>query len=169
MNNDRLLVVFVALYLIVIAALLFKDAPRPVAPEVKTPVAKVETAPTLKKTSRPPPVRRPMTAASPAQRQTVKRNCGGQPIYYGFSQTGFRAVRTHNRSLPTCDSKRKKYRPFATDVPGHDRPRLPATPARFPARPRRLQRKSERHHARHQDRRARLRPLAFVAGRRSER
>lgn len=46
MNNDRLLVVFVALYLIVIAALLFKDAPRPVAPEVKTPVAKVETAPT---------------------------------------------------------------------------------------------------------------------------
>src|SRR4029079_13648251 len=58
-----------------------------------------------------------MTAASPAQRQTVKRNCGGQPIYYGFSQTGFRAVRTHNRSWPTCDSKRKKYRQFATDVP----------------------------------------------------
>src|SRR6476646_1589399 len=48
MNNDRLLVVFVGLYLIVIVALLFKDAPRPVAPEVKTPVAKVETAPIAK-------------------------------------------------------------------------------------------------------------------------
>jgi hypothetical protein len=48
MNNDRLLVVFVGLYLIVIVALLFKDAPRPVAPEVTTPVAKVETAPIAK-------------------------------------------------------------------------------------------------------------------------
>jgi hypothetical protein len=45
MNHDRLLVVFVALYLLVIAALLIKDAPRPVAPEDKTPIAKVETAP----------------------------------------------------------------------------------------------------------------------------
>ena len=45
MNHDRFLVVFVVLYLLVIAALLIKDAPRPVAPEDKTPVAKVETAP----------------------------------------------------------------------------------------------------------------------------
>ena len=45
MNHDRLLVVFVALYLLVIAALLIKDAPRPAAPEDKTPIVKVETAP----------------------------------------------------------------------------------------------------------------------------
>jgi hypothetical protein len=46
MKPDRLLGVFVALYLVVIAILLIKDAPRPAAPENKTPVAKVETAPT---------------------------------------------------------------------------------------------------------------------------
>ena len=45
MNHDRFLVVFVVLYLLVIAALLIKDAPRPVAPEDKAPIAKVETAP----------------------------------------------------------------------------------------------------------------------------
>lgn len=50
MKPDRLLVVFVALYLVVIAILLIKDAPRPAPPENKTPVAKVETAPTAPET-----------------------------------------------------------------------------------------------------------------------
>ena len=45
MKHDTVLLVFFVLYLLVIAALLIKDAPRPVAPEDKTPVAKVETAP----------------------------------------------------------------------------------------------------------------------------
>jgi hypothetical protein len=44
MKHDTVLVFFV-LYLLVIAALLIKDAPRPVATEDKTPVAKVETPP----------------------------------------------------------------------------------------------------------------------------
>lgn len=46
MKPDRLLVAFVAVYLVVIAILLIKDAPRPGTPEDKTPVAKVEPAPT---------------------------------------------------------------------------------------------------------------------------
>ena len=44
MTHDTVLVFFV-LYLLVIAALLIKDAPRPVATEDKTPVAKVEKPP----------------------------------------------------------------------------------------------------------------------------
>ena len=39
---------FLVLYLLVIAALLIKDAPRPVATEDKAPVAKVEKAPIAK-------------------------------------------------------------------------------------------------------------------------
>ena len=101
MKHDKLLIVFVTLYLMVIAALLIKDAPRPVATEDKTPVAKVEKVPKLRKTSQMPLVRRPLRTASLAQRQTVKRNCGVQPIYCGFSQIEFRVVRTHNRSLLT--------------------------------------------------------------------
>jgi hypothetical protein len=45
MKHDTVLLMFFVLYLLVIAALLIKDAPRPVAPEDKKPVAKVETAP----------------------------------------------------------------------------------------------------------------------------
>src|SRR5262245_10350831 len=48
MRHDALLFVLVPLYLLVIAALLIKDAPRPVAPEDKAPVAKVERAPVAK-------------------------------------------------------------------------------------------------------------------------
>ena len=45
MKHDTFLLVFVVLYLLVIAALLIKDAPRTAAPKDKTPVAKVEKAP----------------------------------------------------------------------------------------------------------------------------
>ena len=45
MKQDTFLLVFFVLYLLVIAALLIKDAPRPAAPEDKTPVAKVEKPP----------------------------------------------------------------------------------------------------------------------------
>ena len=45
MKHDTVLLVFFVLYLLVIAALLIKDAPRPVATEDKTPVAKVEKPP----------------------------------------------------------------------------------------------------------------------------
>ena len=48
MKHDKLLIVFVTLYLMVIAALLIKDAPRPVATEDKAPVAKVAKAPIAK-------------------------------------------------------------------------------------------------------------------------
>ena len=48
MKHDKLLIVFVTLYLMVIAALLIKDAPRPVATEDKAPVAKVEKVPIAK-------------------------------------------------------------------------------------------------------------------------
>jgi hypothetical protein len=48
MRHDALLFVLVPLYLIVIAALLIKDAPRPVATEASPPLAKVEKAPIAK-------------------------------------------------------------------------------------------------------------------------
>ncbi len=71
MKHDTLLVVFVALYLVVIAILLIRDAPRPAAPEVKTPVAKVETAPIVQDNK---------PAAAPAQaadsgKPVEKPNC----------------------------------------------------------------------------------------------
>ena len=53
MKPDRLLVVFVALYLVVIAILLIKDAPRPGTPEDKTPVARVEPAPIAPQEKKP--------------------------------------------------------------------------------------------------------------------
>ena len=53
MKNDTLLIVFVTLYLMVIAALLIKDAPRPVALEDKAPVAEVEKAPIVKEAASP--------------------------------------------------------------------------------------------------------------------
>jgi hypothetical protein len=53
MKHDTLLTVFVTLYLMVIAALLIKDAPRPVALEDKAPVAEVEKAPIAKEAASP--------------------------------------------------------------------------------------------------------------------
>jgi hypothetical protein len=48
MRHDALLFVLVPLYLLVIAVLLIRDAPRPVATEETAPVAKVERAPAAK-------------------------------------------------------------------------------------------------------------------------
>ena len=53
MKHDTLLIVFFTLYLMVIAALLIKDAPRPVALEDKAPVAEVEKAPIAKEAASP--------------------------------------------------------------------------------------------------------------------
>ena len=48
MRHDALLFVLVPLYLLVIAVLLIKDAPRPAPTEDKAPVAKIEMAPAAK-------------------------------------------------------------------------------------------------------------------------
>jgi hypothetical protein len=78
MKPDRLLVVFVALYLVVIAILLIKDAPRPGTPEGQDALSPRLSRRRLlsKRRSRTPLPRSPLTLASPAQRQTVTRNCG---------------------------------------------------------------------------------------------
>src|SRR5262249_6626563 len=78
-----------------------KNRPRPGLPELRHLEPRVRWAPRPREIPHQLLVSRPVTTASLPQRQTVKRNCGVQLIYYGFLQIEFKVVRTHNRSLLT--------------------------------------------------------------------